>query len=344
MTIETEESASTSLVVVDRSTALEVFKDASQIEAIVGKIKAITDAAVLDASSAVGRSEIRALAMKVKRSKTYLDGIGKELVDDLKALPKLIDASRKIARDQLDALHDEVRKPLTDWEDEQERIKEAKEDAERAELAKREAVQSAITALKQAPLDLIGRPSAEIIAALSAMADSEPTADYFGDRLLEAKTYRNDAIEKLTLMAAAAKTAEDQAQAERDRVVAEQAAAKERAAAEQKIIDAKLEAERAEQRAIEAERRQKEAEERAAAEKALAEKQAVEREQARAAAEKAAAEKAEAERAANIEHRKKINNEAVAAMEKHCGLSIERARAVVKAIAVGSISNVTINY
>jgi colicin import membrane protein len=351
MTTENEESTSTSLVVIERITALDVFKDGTKIEALIAQIKAITDAADLDASSAVGRAEIRSLAMKVKRSKTYLDGVGKELVDDLKALPKLIDASRKIARDQLDALHDEVRKPLTDWEDEQARIKEEKEAAERAELARIEAVQAAITGYVQAPLALIGKPSAEIIAALTAMINEVLAVEFFGDRLMEAETQRTAAIEKLTLMAAAAKTAEDQAQAERDRAVAEQAAARERAAAEQKILDARLATERAEQerkaadqRAADAERRQKEAEAKAAADSERAAAEATAREQARAAAEKAAADKAEAARAANVEHRKKINNEAVTALTTHAGLSIEQARATVKAIAMQQVLHVTINY
>ncbi len=40
-----------------------------------------------------------------------------------KALPKQIDESRRIVRERLDALKDEVRRPLTEWEAEQERIR-----------------------------------------------------------------------------------------------------------------------------------------------------------------------------------------------------------------------------
>jgi hypothetical protein len=59
----------------------------------------------------------------VARSKTYIDNAGKDLVAELKALPKQIDESRRVVRERLDALKDEVRRPLTEWEAEQERIK-----------------------------------------------------------------------------------------------------------------------------------------------------------------------------------------------------------------------------
>lgn len=63
------------------------------------------------------------MAHKVARSKTYIDNAGKDLVAELKALPKQIDESRRVVRERLDALKDEVRRPLTEWEAEQDRIK-----------------------------------------------------------------------------------------------------------------------------------------------------------------------------------------------------------------------------
>lgn len=54
------------------------------------------------------------MAHKVARSKTYIDNAGKDLVAELKALPKQIDESRRIVRERLDALKDEVRRPLTE--------------------------------------------------------------------------------------------------------------------------------------------------------------------------------------------------------------------------------------
>jgi colicin import membrane protein len=49
-------------------------------------------------------------------------------------LPKKVDASRKAMRDFLDNLKDEIRLPLTQWEEEQERIEAEKKAAVEAEL------------------------------------------------------------------------------------------------------------------------------------------------------------------------------------------------------------------
>ncbi|STR94742.1 Uncharacterised protein [Hafnia alvei] len=76
-----------------------------------------------DLSTKKGRDAIASMAHKVARSKTYIDNAGKDLVAELKALPKQIDESRRLVRERLDALKDEVRRPLTEWEAEQERIK-----------------------------------------------------------------------------------------------------------------------------------------------------------------------------------------------------------------------------
>jgi chromosome condensin MukBEF complex kleisin-like MukF subunit len=65
------------------------------------------------------------MAHKVARSKTYIDNAGKDLVTELKALPKQIDESRRIVRERLDALKDEVRRPLTEWEQAEESRKNA---------------------------------------------------------------------------------------------------------------------------------------------------------------------------------------------------------------------------
>lgn len=345
------EEKENALVVIERTTALDVFKDKSQISAIVEKIRAITDAEPRDASNALGRAAIRSLAMKVKRSKTYLDGIGKELVDDLKELPKTIDASRKLARDQLDALHDEVRKPLTDWEEEQERAEAMKAAAAKAEADRIASVDEAIANIKQAALSVMGKPAATILAVIQQAEQSELDADMFRDRMAEAEEAKAAAIATLKQLAEAATAAENRERIERERIVAEEAAAKERAANEKRILDAQLatgraEAERkaAEQRAIDAERRQKEAAEQAEIDRKAAEQRAIQQEQARAAAEKAAAEAAEAKRAADVEHRKCVNNGAVDALLQHTGLTLDEARVVVKAIATGKIPNVTIKY
>jgi hypothetical protein len=62
------------------------------------------------------------LGYNIARTKTYIDNIGKELTTEYKEVPKKIDAIRKNARELLDNLKDEVKKPLEEWQKEQEKI------------------------------------------------------------------------------------------------------------------------------------------------------------------------------------------------------------------------------
>jgi hypothetical protein len=75
---------------------------------------------VFDISTAKGRKECTSTAYKIAQIKSTIDNAGKELVDELKAKPKLIDAERKKIRDKLDAIKDKVRLPLTLWEQKEE--------------------------------------------------------------------------------------------------------------------------------------------------------------------------------------------------------------------------------
>ena len=90
------------------------------IDAIISEVTSV----VPETTTAKGRNEIASLAHKVAKSKTLLDKMGKALADDLNSKLKPINAERKQARDQLDALKISVRQPLTDWEAEQKRIAE----------------------------------------------------------------------------------------------------------------------------------------------------------------------------------------------------------------------------
>ena len=113
----------TALVVLEPTTVLAVFTEADKVDPILAAIKKIVAEFTPDTATANGRAEIASIAHKVARSKTYLGGIGKDLVDQYKEIPKKIDANRKRIRDELDALKDEVRRPLTKWEEsENERV------------------------------------------------------------------------------------------------------------------------------------------------------------------------------------------------------------------------------
>ncbi|MFN7073813.1 hypothetical protein ACK4QV_19760, partial [Proteus mirabilis] len=80
-------------------------------------------------------------AYKVAQTKTYIDKEGKAVVDKLKELPKKVDASRKIFRDELDALSTEIRKPLTEWEAQEKAREEAEALKKQIEVDHEEALQ-----------------------------------------------------------------------------------------------------------------------------------------------------------------------------------------------------------
>lgn len=322
-------SETTDLVVIEKADAVSVFTDKTRIEQILHRIETEVRSFVPDLSTGVSRKAIASMANKVARSKTYIDGVGKDAVAELKELPKQIDEQRRIVRERLDALKDEVRLPLTQWEAEQERIK-AEEEARIAadNLAAQIESDHEIALLMNEKFD---RDAAEAKA--------------------EAERQRIAYEEELKRQAA-----------EQARIEADQKAQQEREAAAQRERDLQAKAEQAERDRIatqeRAEREAKEAQERTAKlaqearEQAEREKQAAIAEEqrktkaaedARLAEEKRIADEAAA-RAADKEHRKTINNSAKADLIANAGLTEEQAIAVITAIAKCTISAITINY
>lgn len=86
-------------------------------QAICALIEREARALVPDITTQPGRNAIASMAAKIARSKTYLDNLGKLYVDELKELPKQVDAERRAMRNRLDELKDAIRQPLTEWEE-----------------------------------------------------------------------------------------------------------------------------------------------------------------------------------------------------------------------------------
>lgn len=321
-------SETTDLVVIEKANALTVFKSADQIEEILQKVEREVMSFVPDVTTVKGRKEIASLAYRVSQTKSYLDGLGKDLVAELKEVPKLIDANRKTVRDRLDALRDKARQPYTEWEAEQDRIKAMEEARIAAEkLAAQIESDHEIALLLNEKFD---RDAAE------AKAEAER------QRAAHEEEIRRQAAEQARI------EAEQAAQRERDAAAKREAdlqAAKEKAEAEAKAAQerAKREAREAQERA---ERQAQEARERAEREKQAAieaeQRKAREAEAARLAEEKRIADEAAA-RAADVAHRKAVNNKALADLVA-VGLTEEQARTVITAIAKGEVTAIRITY
>lgn len=319
---------------------------------------------VPDLSTAKGRARIASLAAQVSRSKTAVEKPGRDYLKRLKEQPKVVEAELRRFVTECDQLRDEVRRPLTEWEE--------------AEKARTEALQQRLVDLRALSdvIDTAGNylPSADIQARILE-AKSVVLDDSWQERAAEAGVAKDSTIQQLEASLVIAqkreheaaeldrlrKEAEEKARLEREenirREAAEQAKRDAEAKAQAEIdaaarreSEARAATERAEREKIEAQQKA-EREAKAAAEKAEQEKNAAiaaerrrqeEAESARLAEQKRIAEE-EARRAADKEHRRSINRQAIAYLIES-GLTQEMAEKALIAIASGKVSAVSIKY
>lgn len=328
------------LVVIEKKNAMAVFTNNDQLDPLIELIEKEARSLVPDVTTKKGRDAIASMAHKVARSKTYIDNAGKDLVADLKALPKQIDESRRVVRERLDALKDEVRRPLTEWEAEQARI--AAEKAAEEERLRIEAEQkSALEAL---------RKQVEVDHEMALLMDKDIDRER-ADKAAEAERQRIAREEEIKRQAEekAKREAAEKAQREIDAAAArerEAILAKERA--ERERIEAQQRAEREQREAAERAEREKqaavEAERRKAQEEAdRIRREAEQREQARLAEEKRKADE-QARREADVKHRKAVGTEIVKALLANTSLTRDQAIEVLTAIKDGNIPHTGISY
>lgn len=349
----------TDLVAVETLKAAEVFAPGG-VEKLLAKVMADVRAHKLDASTDEGRAEIKSLAYKVARSKTALDDLGKDFVAEMKRAAATVDADRRTIRDRLDALRDEVRKPVDDWEAvEESRIAKLVAGLEELKAAGEFTTTEPTVADIDCRLALVaiaragewqefaeraGQLVEKVSATLAATRESAVRREAERAELERLRKAEADRLEAERVQRLA------QEQRERDDRIAAEAAAAEKRKAEEAIARAAEETAQAEARA-----RQMEADAKAAAEKAERDRvaaaeqaqrnqdAAVEAERKRVADVQAAEATATAAREKDRSHKAKINRAAMNDLVK-CNLLEEQARAVVMAIARGEISNVKIFY
>jgi len=206
-----------------------MFKDGgAQIDPILARIEAEVRSHAPDLTTDRGRKAIASLAYKVSQSKTALDNAGKKLTEDQKQAIAAVDAARKKIRDRLDALRDEARKPLTDWEAAEdaraERIKKTLSDLRNHGITGMETPDTIRNAAECIKAIVIG----DDFGATFDLATSTKEASLAGLRTMYAAAVQRDkdAAELAELRAAAEVRAEaDRVRAVADRVAAEDARA-----------------------------------------------------------------------------------------------------------------------
>lgn len=349
-------------VITGTVSAVEIYAN-NGMDPLLGKIKEHVLSFVPDVTTKKGRGEIASMAYKVAQTKTLLDNLGKDLTADWKAKAKVVDEERKRMREELDALKDQVRTLLTEFENrEKERVAALEK---RIELIKALAIDVDESGNKLSSKQLAERLVAAKGVDIESFEEMVTDAALAKDKAiaaLEAHVARREREEaEAAELERLRKEAAEREQREREELIrreaeekvrreAEEAARKEReqrelekAEAESAIIREREEAAR---REAEAEARRladiKAANDKAEREKAELTRQYEEKERI-AKARKEAAEEAERKRQEDVQHRTAVNNNILRSFMSY-GCNEETGKSIIKAMIAGSVPHVSINY
>lgn len=341
-----------SLTVAESGNLQQFFADGENLQKVADRIETLARGLVADVSTKEGISQIKTAARQIASVKKKVDDLGKTVVAELKALPKIIDKNRADFRERMESLQEEIRRPVTDIEERQKAIDDIKgthfacaacnSQELTAKIEELETQRAAVTAevWKEAYEEVLKAYDAEI-GALSTMKSAAEKREEDARRLaeLEAKQAEADRIIR-----------EQKIKEEAERKAREEAEA--RAAAEKAHLEReKAEAER---KAADAERARQEAEERAR-------REAMQREQERAQAQARMAQAPAPEAPAAPAQKpskwtpemKAVNNDIVKAIaaiiaERLQGFTVGgyelAAREIVKAIVNNKINHLSVRY
>ena len=332
------------LEIADQNIVVAAFRKPGGTTELFERIAQEARSHVPDVTTKKGRDQIGSLAMKVSKSKTFIEKCGKELVADQKAQIKLIDDDRIATVKKFDELRNEILAPRDAWEQaEKDRVEKHKSDIEKIRDFAHPSV------LHDMP--------ANRIAEQIRMLDVLEICPLFEEFEQEAKIAKLETLEALrAALASREKYEAEQAelerlrqaeilrqQQEREAQIAREAAEKATREAEEK---ARFEAERVQREKAEAEQREarlkaeKEAAELRAVQAAENERKRIEAEQAaKAEAERKAAEEREADQA----HKKLICSEALKGLTD-LGVSVDQGKAILNAINKGLVPHVSIKF
>lgn len=347
-------------VVVSQDHSVVLF-DQEKFDAWYDRLKADAPKDV-DITTNKGRDTIRSYAADIRKEKATIDRDRLRLTKEWRDMTAKVNEAGKQIERRLDGLAEEIRKPLTEWEE-----------AEKARVAECDAVINRIVLAGIVTLDDTADTVRERGKEVWAI---EIDADRFGDKFdqaTKAKAHVVDLLktalarltkeeadraelEKLRAEAAereARETAEREAREAEERAASEAKAAEERRAAadnaeaeriarvEQEAADrARQEAEAAAQ--AERNRIQREHDEALAAERARAEE--AERKEAARVAEEQRIAAEEATRAKNRAHRAQFMGEAKLSIMAASNVDEAAAVVIVKAIVAGSIPHVSLAF
>lgn len=328
------------------------------LKPFIERVRAEVSAEIPDLATRKGRERIASLAAKVSKSKAAVEKPGRDYLRHLKAMPKTVEAELREFVQAMDALRDETRKPLTEWEE-----------AEKARTAKHEA---GIARMQEVDT---GDASASLIGAMIQDLDSTDIGPEWEEYEAEAHRVKASSLNALRVaLAAREKHEAEQAEleelrrkqaeqeqkdreariaqeaAEKARADADQAAQAERDAAVRREAEAKAQADAREQmlkdQAAQAERDRIAAHERAEQAERDAQAKAVaaaETERQRIAAVNAEFERQAKAREEDIAHKTSVLTE-IKESFMQAGITEDQAHAIVNMIRTGNVPRVSIQY
>lgn len=304
-------------------------------------IKSQVSGEVPNLDTAKGRARIASLAAQVSKSKAAIEKPGREYLKHIKELPKKVESELREFVRACDELRDEVRKPLTDYENEE----KARVQGHLNEVGK-------ISELSELGAD--SEEIEKILISLESMKFDETVCQEF---LTGYKEAAENAVNRLKERLESAKAAEaQQAEIDRLRKEAEENARKEREeriareAAERERLESIRREERLKAETERLEREKKEAIERAEREKEAAEvrakkelEESAERERLRIAEEQRKAQEEDLKRQQDKALRNRVNRE-VFQLLVDAGIDKESARLVVNMASKGELGAMKIIY
>lgn len=338
-------NAKLELEIADQNIVVSAFRTPGGTAELFERIAQEARSHVPDVTTKKGRDQIGSLALKISKSKTFIEKCGKELVAEQKSQIKLIDDDRIATVKKFDELRNEILAPRDAWEQaEKDRVAKCLEFLDEiTELAKPEFLGNAAWQLK-GYIDTLSNLKIDSRfmefqeqAKLAKFETLEALRKALADReKFEAEQAELERLRQAEIL---------RQQQEREAQIAREAAEKATRDAEEK---ARFEAERVQREKAESEQR----EARLKAEKEAADlraQQAAENERKRIEAEQfaqaEAVRKAEEARLADKEHRRVINREAFEAIQALClGIPEAQIKELIGAIVDKKIPHVSIKY
>lgn len=111
-----------SVIVTEKATLRDFFTDRKNLDEFYAKVEKMAKGLVADPLTKEGASQIKTCARQIASVKKKVDDYGKDVVAELKALPKIIDDNRRDFREKMEALQDEIRRPVTEIENREDEI------------------------------------------------------------------------------------------------------------------------------------------------------------------------------------------------------------------------------